>query len=51
VILSATLGLAEEQNQIYQLAHDFALNEMKPHMQEWDQEVCLNIITHFFWDR
>ncbi|KAK2169495.1 hypothetical protein LSH36_9g03032 [Paralvinella palmiformis] len=36
----ATLGLADDQKQVYHLARDFAIKEMKPHMLEWDiQEI------------
>lgn len=41
---SASSGLTEEQQQIYKTALDFAHLEMRPHMAEWDENVCI-IVT------
>jgi len=38
-LLTVSAGLTEEQVQIQQVALDFAENEMKPHMAEWDEKV------------
>ena len=35
----ASSGLNEEQNQIYKMALNFALQEMRPQMAEWDEKV------------
>ncbi len=42
---SASSGLTEEQQQIYKTALDFAHLEMRPHMAEWDENVCI-ILLH-----
>ena len=36
---TASAGLNEEQQQIQQMAKDFASKEMFPNMAKWDQEV------------
>ena len=41
---TASSDLTEEQQQIYKLASDFANQEMKPHMAEWDEKVILFFI-------
>eukprot|EP01050_Picozoa_sp_SAG11_P014523 SAG11_NODE_1799_length_4244_cov_2.524005_3_plen_101_part_00 len=35
---SETLGLSEEQLAYYQLASDFAAEQMLPHAEEWDRD-------------
>lgn len=37
--IAATSGLDDEQKHFYQLALDFAKNEMAPNMSKWDHEV------------
>lgn len=39
-LLTASLGLTDEQKEFQKVAFDFAANEMSPHMAEWDQKVC-----------
>lgn len=38
-LIAVSDGLNEEQQQILQMATDFAKNEMEPKMKEWDEEV------------
>jgi hypothetical protein len=37
----ATLGLSEEDKQIYDVAYAFARERMAPHAAEWDKEETL----------
>jgi len=37
-VTNPTDGLTEEQHHIYQVAKDFAQQEMAPNMQEWDEK-------------
>jgi hypothetical protein len=36
---AASIGLDAEQKEIQRVARDFAINEMMPHMAEWDEKV------------
>jgi len=50
LLFPAASGLNEEQIQFQQMATDFAMNEMRPHMDKWDQEVqfiAFNLWTQF----
>ncbi len=38
-LIPASSGLTEDQAAVQKLATDFALNEMRPNMAKWDQEV------------
>ncbi len=40
-----TIGLNEEQASFYQLARDFANNELKPYAQEWDEKSYFPVKT------
>ena len=35
----ASHGLSEAQRELQRTAFDFAQNELRPHMREWDEEV------------
>ena len=39
IIFLASAGLNEEQQQIQQMAKDFASKELFPNMSKWDQQV------------
>ena len=39
ISFAASAGLNEEQQQIQQMAKDFASREMYPNMSKWDQQV------------
>ena len=39
ILFAASAGLNEEQQQIQQMAKDFASREMYPNMSKWDQQV------------
>ena len=39
IYTAATSGLEDEQKHFYQMALDFAQNEMAPNMAEWDYKV------------
>jgi hypothetical protein len=40
-VCAACDGLDEHEKQIYEMALDFAKNEMAPNMKQWDLEVWL----------
>ena len=54
-LFAASAGLNEEQQQIQQMAKDFASREMYPNMSKWDQQVgtfyILSQRNVDFWER
>lgn len=36
-IIDPSIGLTEEQTQLQDMAHQFAVNEFRPNMREWDE--------------
>uniref|UniRef100_A0A3Q3QQW9 short-chain 2-methylacyl-CoA dehydrogenase n=1 Tax=Monopterus albus TaxID=43700 RepID=A0A3Q3QQW9_MONAL len=45
MLLTAALGLTDEQKEFQKVAFDFAANEMAPHMAEWDQKEIFPVET------
>lgn len=41
-VISATLGLSDDQKQIQKVATDYAKNELFPNMAKWDEEVNIS---------
>ena len=37
-IIDPTINLDSEQRQLQQISYAFAVNEMRPHMREWDEK-------------
>lgn len=44
-IISPTIGLTEEKTEFYNLARNFADNELRPHASKWDKESIFPVDT------
>jgi hypothetical protein len=44
-IISPTIGLTEEKSEFYNLARNFADNELRPHASKWDKESIFPVET------
>jgi hypothetical protein len=47
-VFAACNDLDEHERQIYEMALDFAKNEMAPNMKQWDLEVLVKMFVILF---